>query len=53
LTKDRKRGFDLRRAPLMRATVCLRGPEEAELFWTFHNKLLRQRLAELQEPRPL
>ncbi|HET8934106.1 MAG TPA: amino acid adenylation domain-containing protein [Polyangiales bacterium] len=40
LTKDRKRSFDLRRAPLMRATLCLRGPKEAELFWTFHHILL-------------
>ena len=40
LTKDRKRGFDLRRAPLMRATLCVRGPKEAELFWTFHHILL-------------
>ena len=40
LSKDRMRGFDLRRAPLMRATLCMRGPKEAELFWTFHHILL-------------
>lgn len=40
LSKDRKRSFDLRRAPLLRATLCLRGPKEAELFWTFHHILL-------------
>jgi amino acid adenylation domain-containing protein len=40
LKKDRQRGFDLRRAPLLRATICQRGPKEAELFWTFHHILM-------------
>ncbi|MEY4575694.1 MAG: hypothetical protein RL701_397 [Pseudomonadota bacterium] len=40
LERDRKRGFDLRRAPLLRVTLCLRPGEQAELFWTFHHILL-------------
>jgi amino acid adenylation domain-containing protein len=41
LARDRKRSFDLRRAPLMRATLCtLADAERCELFWTFHHILL-------------
>ena len=40
LARDRKRGFDLRRPPLMRATLCLRNTKQCELFWTFHHILL-------------
>lgn len=40
LARDRKRSFDLRRPPLMRATLCLRNTRECELFWTFHHILL-------------
>ena len=41
LARDRVRSFDLRRAPLMRATVCtLANAERCELFWTFHHILL-------------
>jgi amino acid adenylation domain-containing protein len=41
LARDRQRGFDLRRAPLLRATLCsVRDPARCELFWTFHHILL-------------
>jgi amino acid adenylation domain-containing protein len=40
LQRDRTRGFDLRSAPLLRATLCLRAGEGSELFWTFHHILL-------------
>jgi amino acid adenylation domain-containing protein len=40
LTRDRARGFDLTRAPLMRVTLFPVGPGHAELVWTFHHMLL-------------
>ncbi|HEX4351603.1 MAG TPA: condensation domain-containing protein, partial [Polyangiales bacterium] len=40
LARDRRRSFDLRRAPLMRVTLCSLGSGRSELFWTFHHILL-------------
>jgi amino acid adenylation domain-containing protein len=40
LARDRKRGFDLRKAPLMRVSLCRLGEHECELLWTFHHILL-------------
>lgn len=40
LHKDRARGFNLSKAPLMRATVIRTAPGKSELVWTFHHILL-------------
>ena len=40
LERDRRRGFDLRTAPLMRMTVCAIDERRSELVWTFHHILL-------------
>ncbi len=40
LARDRARGFDLARAPLMRVMMFPVGPGHAELVWTFHHLLL-------------
>jgi amino acid adenylation domain-containing protein len=40
LARDRTRGFDLRSAPLLRATLLQRGPKACEVVWTFHHILL-------------
>jgi amino acid adenylation domain-containing protein len=40
LLRDRRRGFDLSRAPLMRVTLIRTGHDHSELVWTFHHILL-------------
>ncbi|HMA97192.1 MAG TPA: condensation domain-containing protein, partial [Polyangiaceae bacterium] len=40
LRTDRARGFNLSKAPLMRATVIRTAPCTSELIWTFHHILL-------------
>jgi hypothetical protein len=40
LADDRKRGFDLTKAPLMRLAVLRTGAEEHVLVWTHHHLLL-------------
>ncbi|MET0389338.1 MAG: amino acid adenylation domain-containing protein [Polyangiales bacterium] len=40
LAEDRQRGFDLRKAPLLRLTVCQLPDGRSELLWTFHHILL-------------
>ena len=40
LARDRARGFDLARAPLMRVMTFPIGPAQTELVWTFHHLLL-------------
>jgi Condensation domain len=40
LARDRKRGFDLRKPPLLRATLSATSSGGSELFWTFHHILL-------------
>jgi hypothetical protein len=37
---DRKRGFDLTRAPLMRLTLIRISEDETELIWTWHHILI-------------
>ncbi|HKP55413.1 MAG TPA: amino acid adenylation domain-containing protein [Polyangiales bacterium] len=38
--RDRRLGFDLRQAPLMRVHVFELGPQQTELVWTVHHILL-------------
>jgi len=40
LTRDRRRGFDLRRAPLSRITLLAYGCGEWEMVWTHHHLIL-------------
>ncbi len=40
LQADRRRGFDLGVAPLMRVTVARLAESQYELFWTFHHILI-------------
>ena len=40
LTEDRRRGFDLARAPLFRFALLRRGEAENRLLWTYHHILL-------------
>lgn len=40
LMADRRRGFDLSVAPLMRVTLAELGNGRVELFWTFHHILI-------------
>jgi amino acid adenylation domain-containing protein len=40
LQRDRRRGFDLRKAPLLRVTVLTFGPQQTELVWTVHHILI-------------
>ena len=40
LREDRKRGFDLRTAPLLRFTAVTLDSQETRLVWTFHHILL-------------
>ena len=40
LERDRRRGFDLRQAPLMRVTVFPGGTTQTDVVWTFHHLLL-------------
>lgn len=40
LEADRKRGFDLRRAPLCRFQVCSVDARSVELIWSYHHILL-------------
>jgi non-ribosomal peptide synthase protein (TIGR01720 family) len=40
MEEDRKRGFDLRRAPLMRVAVIREGEEVSRVVWSFHHLLL-------------
>ena len=40
LAEDRKRGFDLTKAPLLRLSILRTGPEEHLLVWTHHHLLL-------------
>ncbi len=40
LTEDRRRGFDLAHAPLMRVTLIRRAEAQWTLAWTFHHILL-------------
>src|SRR5262245_35579347 len=38
--EDRKRGFDLTQAPLMRLTLIRMAEDETELIWTWHHILI-------------
>ncbi|MBY6382355.1 AMP-binding protein [Rhodococcus erythropolis] len=40
LTRDRRRGFDLQRAPLSRITLLNFGDGEQEMVWTHHHLIL-------------
>ncbi|MET0134777.1 MAG: amino acid adenylation domain-containing protein [Kibdelosporangium sp.] len=40
LSRDRARGLDLARAPLMRVTLARLGADEVQVLWTFHHVLL-------------
>ena len=40
LIKDRQRGFDLSRLPLMRLAVFRMGEQDFRLIWTFHHAIL-------------
>ncbi len=40
LIEDRRRGFELTKAPLMRVTLIRTGEEEHRLVWSFHHLLL-------------
>src|SRR5947209_6542991 len=40
LAADRRRGFDLTRAPLMRLTIVTRSPSAVEVLWSFHHAIL-------------
>jgi amino acid adenylation domain-containing protein/non-ribosomal peptide synthase protein (TIGR01720 family) len=40
LGRDRARGIDLARAPLMRVTLARLGEDEVRVLWTFHHVLL-------------
>lgn len=40
LVADRRRGFDLGRAPLSRMTVVHHGPEVSTVIWSFHHVIL-------------
>src|SRR4030095_15372702 len=43
LDQDRKRGFDLTQAPLMRVTLFRLADHKYRLVWTFHHLLLDAR----------
>ena len=43
LSADRRRGFDLTRAPLFRLTLLRYGGAEWHLIWTFHHTVLEGR----------
>ena len=43
LDADRRRGFELTRAPLFRLTLLRYGQTEFHLIWTFHNTMLEGR----------
>src|SRR5262245_13349395 len=40
LKEDRRRGFDLSRAPLMRLVLLQMGDEAYQIVWTFHHILM-------------
>src|SRR5262249_40813805 len=43
LGADRRRGFELTRAPLFRLTLLRHGEDEVHLVWTFHHTVLEGR----------
>lgn len=40
LEMDRRRGFNLSQAPLMRVTVAVTGADSVEVYWTLHHILI-------------
>jgi amino acid adenylation domain-containing protein len=43
LEADRRRGFEMARAPVLRLTLIRRGDSKSRLIWTFHHALLDAR----------